>query len=132
MGKWIQTPKWWCSRFNTLLLALGLLVLHRLLKRRADRSLGSAFFLILLAGSMFPNHLRFYFGEVHRGLGSGGNGRPGGRETLLGLEQELTVAYGLLVFLHLSLPLFRLAAGQAWGKIGDLRRRFLTPKEWRI
>jgi hypothetical protein len=64
LGKWIQTPKWWCSRFNALLLTLGLLVLHRLLKRRADRSLGSAFFLILLAGSMFPNHLRFYFGEV--------------------------------------------------------------------
>ncbi len=64
LGRWIQTPKWWCSRFNTLLLALGVLVLHRLLKRRADRSLGSAFFLILLAGSMFPNHLRFYFGEV--------------------------------------------------------------------
>ena len=64
LGKWIQTPKWWCSRFNALLLALGLLVLHRLLKRRAERSLVSAFFLILLAGSMFPNHLRFYFGEV--------------------------------------------------------------------
>ena len=64
LGKWIQSPKWWCSRFNALLLTLGLLVLHRLLKRRAERPLVSAFFLILLAGSMFPNHLRFYFGEV--------------------------------------------------------------------
>ena len=40
----------------------------------------------------------------------------------------MTVAYGLLVFLHLSLPLFRQAAGQAWEKIGDLRRRFLHPE----
>jgi hypothetical protein len=64
LGKGLQTPEWWCSRFNVFLLTLGLLLLHGLLKRRADRSLKTAFFLILLTGSMFPNHLRFFFGEV--------------------------------------------------------------------
>jgi hypothetical protein len=64
LGKIVQTPEWWCSRYNVVLLALGLFLLHGFLKRQTERSLLRAFFLILLAGSMFPNHLRFYFGEV--------------------------------------------------------------------
>ena len=64
LGKVVQTPEWWCSRFNVVLLALGFLALYRLMASTEDKPRLLAFFLILLTGSMFPHHLWFYFGEV--------------------------------------------------------------------
>jgi hypothetical protein len=48
------------------------------------------------------------------------------------LEQELIIAYGLLVFLQLTLPLFNVIVLQGSRKIGDLCQRFLRPEGWRI
>lgn len=58
------TSDWWVARFNVLVLAVGLLAAHRLVRDEVDRSLVRKFFLLLLAASMFPNHLRGYFGET--------------------------------------------------------------------
>ena len=48
------------------------------------------------------------------------------------MEQELIIAYGLLVFLHLALPLFNIIARQGSRKIGDLSHRFLGREGWKI
>ncbi len=52
------------SRFNWLLFSTGLLVMYVLLRRRLDPTLLRTFILILIAGSMFPNHLSNFYGEV--------------------------------------------------------------------
>jgi len=63
-GKLVMTPDWWCARFNTTVLATGLLVMWLTTRGRIDAGLRRKFFLVLLAASMFPNHLRGYFTEV--------------------------------------------------------------------
>lgn len=50
--------------YNWLVFAVGLVCLYVLLKDRMDRRTLRAFLLLLIAGSMFPNHLTNYFGEV--------------------------------------------------------------------
>jgi hypothetical protein len=52
------------SRFNWLLFSTGLLVMYVLLRRRLDPTLLRTFILILIAGSMFPNHLSNFYGET--------------------------------------------------------------------
>lgn len=54
---------WWVSRFNWFVFAIGLLVMYWLLKDRIDRRLLRAFLLILVAASLFPNSLEYYFAE---------------------------------------------------------------------
>ncbi|GAA1819605.1 hypothetical protein GCM10009682_45180 [Luedemannella flava] len=64
LGDVVQDPRWWTERFNTFVLALGILALWVLLRGRVpDRQL-RVFFLLLVTGSMFGNHLRFFYGEV--------------------------------------------------------------------
>ncbi|OLC48193.1 MAG: hypothetical protein AUH43_10130 [Acidobacteria bacterium 13_1_40CM_65_14] len=82
-GKLAMTPDWWCARFNTTVLAAGLLVMWLMTRGRIDAGLRRKFFLVLLAASMFPNHLRGYFTEVFSsvmvavGLWAVRLGRPG-------------------------------------------------------
>lgn len=64
LGKLYMTPEWWCARYNVFVFAAGLLAMYFLLKDRIDRSLLRKFFLLLIAASMFPNHLMAYYGEV--------------------------------------------------------------------
>lgn len=55
---------WWVARFNFFLFAIGLLAMYWLLKTRMDRRLLRAFLLILVAASLFPNALEYYYAEV--------------------------------------------------------------------
>ncbi|GAA1772006.1 hypothetical protein [Luedemannella helvata] len=64
LGKVVQDPRWWTERFNTIVLALGMLAIWLLLRRRVPGRQLRVFFLLLVAGSMFGNHLRFFYGEV--------------------------------------------------------------------
>jgi len=64
LGKLAFTPDWWCARFNTVVFMLGLWFLNDLLRDRLDRRTRVSFLLLLVAGSMFPNHLQDYFAEV--------------------------------------------------------------------
>lgn len=75
VGPLFSIPLWWIStffanatavieRYNFLLFAGGLLVLYLWLKDRFDRKFLLTFALILSFGSMFPNHLAAYYGEV--------------------------------------------------------------------
>ena len=64
LGKLYQTPQWWLARYNFILFVVGLFIISMLLKDRVDRGLIRKFFIILIAGSMFSNHLSSYYGEV--------------------------------------------------------------------
>lgn len=64
LGKAVYDPPWWCSLYNTVLLAGGLLALVGLLRKHFDRRVLRLFCLLMVAGSMFPNHVRDYFGEM--------------------------------------------------------------------
>lgn len=66
LDKAFGASEWWIARFNVLVLAVGLLAAHRLLRDEDEinGSLTRKFFLLLLAASMFPNHLRGYFAET--------------------------------------------------------------------
>lgn len=64
LGRIWQSSIWWASRFNCFVFAFGLLAMYRLLKDHVDRALLHAFLLILVAASLFPNQLGYYYGEV--------------------------------------------------------------------
>jgi hypothetical protein len=64
VGTVYLTPYWWCARFNTVVFGGGLAATYWLLRAEVDRLLLRRFFLLLIAGSMFPNYLRGYGGEV--------------------------------------------------------------------
>jgi hypothetical protein len=71
LGTWIQSPEWWVARFNLICFIAGLAVTYWLLRTQVDRGLLRKFFLLLIAASMFPNHLEAYYGEVFTALGVG-------------------------------------------------------------
>jgi hypothetical protein len=63
-GHYWMTTEWWAERYNWAVFSLGLLATYLLLRKRVDGRLLRAFFLILIAGSMFSYHLTTYYGEV--------------------------------------------------------------------
>jgi hypothetical protein len=64
LGTIWQNSVWWASRFNVFVFAIGLLAMYWLLRDRIDRKLLHAFLLLLVAASIFPNQLEYYYGEV--------------------------------------------------------------------
>jgi hypothetical protein len=64
LGKLALGSEWWCARYNTLLFAGGLAAMYALLSGEAERRLLRTFFLILIAASMFANHVRGYDSEI--------------------------------------------------------------------
>jgi len=64
LGKVVKDPLWWCDRYNTILLGLGMLAIWLLLRKRVPSRMLRVFFLLLVAGSMFGNHMRFFYGEA--------------------------------------------------------------------
>ena len=64
LGKLYESAEWWIARFNCFVFAGGLFVFYRLLKDKLDPSVVRKFLLILLIGSMFPSHLKDFYGEV--------------------------------------------------------------------
>ncbi len=64
LGAVWQSSIWWVSRFNFFIFAIGLLAMYLLLRDRIDRKLLHAFLLLLVAASLFPNQLDYYYGEV--------------------------------------------------------------------
>lgn len=64
LGKFYKTSEWWCSRYNLFLFVCGTIVMYRILKDRFDYAVLRKFFLIVIFGSMFPHHIKNYYGEV--------------------------------------------------------------------
>jgi hypothetical protein len=68
LGKLFQSPEWWVARFNFFLFAGGIFVFYRILRDQLDPGVVRKFLLILMFGSMFPNHLMDFYGEVFTAL----------------------------------------------------------------
>ncbi len=64
LGRFIQSPLFWCAHFNLVVCLTGLGVLYRQLRKWIDVGILRRAVLLVLAASMFPNHLRAYYGEV--------------------------------------------------------------------
>ncbi len=64
VGTWLHLKHGGLGLYNWCVFALGLGALWLLLRRWMDHGVIRAFFLILIAASMFPNHLTNYYGEV--------------------------------------------------------------------
>jgi len=64
LGKVWRSPSYWLARYNFFVFTLGLLGMHALLRPSVDPALLRRFLLLLIAGSMFPYHLREYLAEV--------------------------------------------------------------------
>ncbi|MBN2361750.1 MAG: hypothetical protein JXR83_20020 [Deltaproteobacteria bacterium] len=64
LGYWIKSPRWWCERYNTILLLGFGLVLVWSLRGRIKAEAVAAVVLLLTFCSMFPNHVMGFYGEV--------------------------------------------------------------------
>jgi len=64
LGRWIQTPSWWCERYNVLLLVgFGALLMWSL-HGRVKATTAAAIVLATAFCSMFPHHIIWFYGEV--------------------------------------------------------------------
>src|SRR5260370_4555167 len=57
LGRAVGSPEWWVSRYNVVVYAAGLVLLHRLLRDRLDRDILLAFMLLLGTTAMIPGSL---------------------------------------------------------------------------
>lgn len=71
LGKLYKSPEWWCARYNFFLFAFGLILLYRIARKHLEPAVLRKFFLILITASMFPNHLRYFMGEVFTAVAAG-------------------------------------------------------------
>ena len=105
LGKLTGGAEWWCARFNTVLLAGSLAVTTVLLRRSVDARLLRTFSLLIVAASMFPNHVRGYFGEMFTavfvmvGIAALSSARPrlGWAMLILGVVNTPATLVGLLL-----------------------------------
>ncbi len=68
LGKLYKSSAWWCARYNFFVFCGGLFLFYRLLRNHVDRSVVRKFLLILIAASMFSQHVTTYYGEVFSAL----------------------------------------------------------------
>jgi hypothetical protein len=64
LGSLYGTADWWCGHYNVVILAAGVIVASRLTRDEPDQGAIRTFFLLLIAASMFPSHVRGFYGEV--------------------------------------------------------------------
>ena len=64
LGALYRGSAWWVAHYNLIVFACGLGAFYLLLRNQVNHSLLRRFFLVLIVGSMFPNHLKAYYGEV--------------------------------------------------------------------
>ncbi|MEZ5275002.1 MAG: hypothetical protein R3F07_01325 [Opitutaceae bacterium] len=63
-GKWLQSPEWWCARYNSLIVLVGFSVQFSILRSSRNEAFLRRFLLVLLIGSNIPYHQVHYYGEV--------------------------------------------------------------------
>jgi hypothetical protein len=79
VGPTFSTPLWvsdrltgsrslWQGRYNIFLLAAVLIIVYIVLRKRMDAGLLRKFFLVIIVGSMFGNHVTYFGGEVFTAL----------------------------------------------------------------
>jgi hypothetical protein len=68
LGTLYQTSAWWCLRYNTLLLVLGMLAIYLLMRNHLDRSLLRTFLILLVFASMLTQQLTDFDAEIFTAL----------------------------------------------------------------
>lgn len=68
LGYLVKTPHWWVSRFNAIAFTVFLYLFYRSLRSNLNPAVLRKFLLLLIAGSMFPKHLKEYYGECFTSL----------------------------------------------------------------
>lgn len=71
LGQVVEGSVWWCERYNVLVLAVGSLAFYFIMRRHLSGAVIRRFLLLLLTASMFPNHLKWYYGEVFTAICAG-------------------------------------------------------------
>jgi len=66
--RWLGDPRLGCAYYNWVLLGIALVGFWRLLHGLLAPSIIRRFLLLLVAGSMFPNHVQAYYAEVFTSL----------------------------------------------------------------
>lgn len=64
LGQATGALEYWVSAYNWVLFVLFLAVSYRMLRSLVEPRMIRRFFLILISASMFPHHLKDYYGEV--------------------------------------------------------------------
>jgi hypothetical protein len=103
LGRVYQSAEWWIARFNWFVFTGGLFFFYRLLRQEIDPGIVRKFLLILMFGSMFPSHLKDFYGEtftavcVGVGILAAQTGRPawGWSGTILGTVNTPASLLGL-------------------------------------
>ncbi len=64
LGRQFRNIEAWCEQYNLFIFSTGLLITYLIVQKRVNHSLLRKFFLLLIAASMFANHIPTYYGEV--------------------------------------------------------------------
>lgn len=140
LGRLMKGSAWWIERYNFVLFVCALAAIWILLRDRMDREVLRLFLLLLVAASMFPNHISNYYGEVFTSLCvcvgliavATGRGRWGWPlivvgvantpATLLGLV-AIAVVWALVMkrlrYLLAPVAAYALIAGESWIRFGS-------------
>lgn len=63
LGFLFKQPHWWVSKFSSTFFLLSLYFMYRMLRGRMDPHMLRRFLLLLLAASLFPKHIKEFYGE---------------------------------------------------------------------
>lgn len=140
LGRLAKGSVWWVERYNFLLFVAALAAIWLLLRDRMDRGILRLFLLLLVAATMFPNHLSNYYGEVFTSLlvcvgliaVATGRGRWGWPLVVVGVANTPATLLGLagialvwalvtrrLRYLLAPIAAFALIAAEAWIRFGS-------------
>ena len=140
LGRLAKGSVWWVERYNFLLFVAALAAIWILLRNRMDRDILRLFLLLLVAASMFPNHISNYYGEVFTSLCvcvgviavATGKGRWGWPLMVVGVANTPATLLGVaavalvwalvtkrLRYLLAPVAAYALIAAEAWIRLGS-------------
>ena len=120
LGKLYESAEWWIARFNFFVFAGGLFVFYHLLKDKLDPSVVRKFLLILLIGSMFPNHLKDFYSEVFTAMVVG----AGILATQVGHPRWARWGWGAMIVDAVNTPASMVGLGGLGGSEALHKKRF--------
>ena len=140
LGRLAKGSLWWVERYNFLLFVVALAAIYLLLRNHMNPDVLRLFLLLLVAASMFPNHISNYYGEVFTSLCVcvgliavvTGKGRWGWPVMIVGVANTLATLLGLAAIALVWVVMTRrlryllapcgavaLIAAEAWIRLGS-------------
>jgi hypothetical protein len=122
LGRLVQSPEWWASRYNVLVYAAGIGALYTLLRHQLAADVLGPFLLLLGATAMFPNALMGFGAETFSAMAIG----TGLVAWSLGRWKTATVLLGVGVA-NQPATLVGVALAMGWWAWREKRLRALAP-----